>query len=507
MTLKRMRRLLALAAALLVLACAAARAAEDGFSSVYTYNYDYWEEIRESPDAYRADQVVFSTSLGLERPMQRPQSLFVQGGDLYVADTGNNRILQLRRDGEAFALTRIIDSVAGAEPAGFDTPNDVFVNAAGDIYVADTNHNRVVMMDKDLNFVRAYVKPEDSTFEQNLSFLPSKVVADVAGRVYVLATNVNKGLVKYEADGTFTGFIGANQVKYDLWDYIWKAFLSSREQRAQMVSFVPTEYENICIDDEGFIYATNIVFSEYDLKSDVAKPIRRLNGIGNDILIKNGKFPPIGDVQWVEGNLDYGPSRLKDITVLDNDIYVAVDKTRGRLFGYDSQGIMLWAFGTKGNHVGAFLSAVSIEHMGHDLLVLDENECSITVFTPTEYGNLIYLANDQYLKGQYEASADTWREVLKLNANYDPAFIGIGRSLLREENYAEAMRYFKMAHDRENYGRAYRYYRKESVEKRVGWIVAVIAVLLIVPLIARQVKKMKMEVEANERRKSAGFRA
>ena len=73
-----------------------------------------------------------------------------------------------------------------------------------------------------------------------MAFLPDKLVVDAAGRVYVLATNVNKGLVKYEADGTFTGFIGANQAKYDLWDYIWKAFLSSREQRAQMASFVPT---------------------------------------------------------------------------------------------------------------------------------------------------------------------------------------------------------------------------------------------------------------------------
>ncbi|MBR6220767.1 MAG: gluconolactonase, partial [Clostridia bacterium] len=96
-------------------------------------------------------------------------------------------------------------------------------------------------------------------------------------------------------------------------------------------------------------------------------------------------------------------------------------------------------------------------------------------------------------------------EVLKLNANYDPAFIGIGRSLLRAEKYAEAMKYFKMAHDRENYGRAYRYYRKEAVEKGVGWVVAVVAVLLIVPLVLRLFRRMRMEVEANERRKSAGF--
>ncbi len=506
MTLKRLSGLLALALALMLLAPMAALAADDGFSAVYTYNYDYWGELRESPNAYRAEQVIYSGSLGLEQRMSKPQSLFVRGEDLYVCDTGNNRVLQLHRSGDDFTLTRIIDAVSGAEPSDFASPNDVFVDEKGSIYVADTNHNRVVMMDRNLNYLREYVKPTDSTFEQNLSFLPNKIVVDTAGRVYALSTNVNKGLVKYEADGTFTGFIGANQVKYDLWTYIWKAFLSTREQRAQQASFVPTEYENICIDGEGFIYATNTVFSEYDLKSDAAKPIRRLNGIGNDILIKNGRYPPIGDIQWVEGSLDYGPSKFKDITVLDNDIYVAVDKTRGRLFGYDAQGILLWAFGTKGNHVGAFLSAVSVEHMGKDLLVLDETECSITVFTPTDYGNLIYRANDEYLRGQYDTSADTWREVMKLNANYDPAFIGIGRALLREEKYADAMRYFKMAHDRENYGRAYRYYRKESAEKSIGWIVAVLAALLIVPLLVSGVKKMRMEVEADERRKAAGFK-
>ena len=164
--------------------------------------------------------------------------------------------------------------------------------------------------------------------------------------------------------------------------------------------------------------------------------------------------------------------------MLDNDIYIAVDRTRGRLFGYDPQGIMLWAFGTKGNSEGAFLSAISIEHMGTDLMVLDENESSITVFTPTEYGNLIYKANDEYLKGDYDGSADTWREVLKLNANYNSAFIGI-------------------------YGRAYRYYRKILVEKNVGWVVAVLAVLIVVPMVIRKIKAAKEEVEAYERRKIA----
>ncbi len=495
------KRFTALLLALGLLLTAAVAAADDGYTSSYTYNYDYWGEIRESPDAYRVDQVLYSTTLGLETAMRRPQSLYARDNHLYICDTGNNRIIEVIRENGQFTLGRIVDRVIGAEPETFNTPSDVFVDENGNMYVADTNNNRIVMMDAGQNLLQTYVKPSDTTFDQSLSFLPDKIVVDSSGRVFVLATNINKGLVKYEADGTFTGFIGANPVKYTMWDYIWKSFFTTKEQRAQQASFVPTEYENICIDKEGFIYATNVVFSEYDLLWDNAKPIRRINSIGSDILVKNDRYPPIGDLSWVEGSLDYGPSKFYDITVLDNDIYIAVDHTRGRLFGYDPQGIMLWAFGTKGNNTGAFLSAVSIEHMGYDLFVLDENESSVTVFTPTDYGNMIYRASNEYLKGDYEGSADTWRQVLKLNANYNLAFIGIGRSLMRQEQYEEAMEYFKMAHDRENYGRAYRYYRKIVVERNIGWIVAIVAALLIVPLIVRTVKKMRAEVEEYDRQR------
>ena len=501
MIVKRMTRLMALCLAAMLLMPLTLALGDDGYSSTYTYNYDFWNEMHESPDAYRVTDVIYSGTLGLETAMRRPQSLFARDDRLYVADTGNNRILQLRHVNGTFTLERIIDRVKGTEPETFSAPNDVSVDAVGNIYVADTNNNRVVMMDKNLNFIRSYVKPEDTTYDQNLNFLPNKIVVDSSGRVFVLATNVNKGLVKYEADGSFSGFIGANMVSYNLWDYIWKTFFTTKEQREQQIAFVPTEYENICIDSDGFIYATNTVFSEYDLEWDIAKPIRRLNSIGNDILVKNDKWPPIGDRQWVEGSQDYGPSKLKDVTVLENDIYIAVDRTRGRVFGYDPQGIMLWAFGTKGNNEGAFLAAVSIEHMGHDLFVLDENDCSITIFTPTEYGDLIYKASDQYLRGEYEASADTWREVLKFNANYNLAFIGIGRALMRQEQYEEAMRYFKMGHDRENYGRAYRYYRKVLVEENIGWVVAVAVCLIVVLFGVKTVKKIKAEVAENDRRK------
>lgn len=499
------RRLAAILLVLVILVSSGgALAAQDGYAPCYTYNYDYWNDIRQSPDVYRVETVLYTGDLGLDKQMSRPQSLYIRNQDIYVCDTYNNRILQIRKENDTFSLLRIIDQIQGSEVATLNTPNDVFVDVDNNIYIADTNNERIVMVDENLNLIKTFVKPVDETFDQQNRFLPNKLVVDVSGRVFTLVTNVNKGVAKFENTTEFTGFMGANKAKYNFFDYIWKTYFSTKEQRAQQEAFVPTEYANLYIDDESFIYATNTVFSEYDLLSDVAKPIRRLNGVGNDILIKKDNYPPpVGDLYWVEGNNQNGPSKLVDITVLENDIYVAVDKTRGRIFGYDPQGIMLWAFGNLGNSEGSFNNAISIEHMGRDLYVLDQSEGSITVFTPTAYGNLIYDASAAYLRGDYDGSAAAWEQVLEQNANYDLAYIGIGRALMRKDRFTEAMKYFEMAHDTVNYGRAFRLWRKIWVEENIIWIAVLLAVLLLVPVVLRRIKKIKMEVEVYERNQVA----
>lgn len=478
---------------------------QDGYSTSYTYGYDYWKDVQESPDAYRVKTVIDSITLGLDDKtgkMNKPQSLFVRGSDLYIVDTSNNRILQLEYRDNTYRLTRIIDHVTGGNPETFKTPYDVFVDTEDNIYVADYGNYRVVMMDKDLNLLKVFTKPTDSTFDQKLDFLPKKITVDVAGRLYAIVTNVNKGLVKYEADTTFTGYIGATPVNVSMAEYIWKRYFQTREQREASASFVPTEYENLYIDKDNFIYTTTTTFNDWDLDSGSAKPIRRLNGLGTDILVRNDHKAPIGDLWWQEGDSTYyGPSRMTDITVFDNEIYVALDRIRGRLFGYDDQGVLLWAFGTRGGINGAFTRAISIEHMGYDLLVLDEAKNSVTVFTPTEYGKMIYNATELYQAGEYEKSAEEWKNVMKMNANYPLAFRGIGRAIMRENRFEEAMQYFKLAHDDENYGRAFKLYRKEWVEKNIWWILLILAAVVIIPLTIGKIKRTKWEVIMHENSK------
>lgn len=469
--------------------------AQVGYEYQYSYTYDYWGELRYAPDAYRVQTVLNSSSLGLDKSMAAPGSLFFKQDRLYIVDSGNNRILQLRRSKGSYAVERIIDSfIDRGFPGTFRSPSDVFVTEEGDLFICDTGNERVLKMDSDLNLLLTLTKPLDETFDQRIAFLPVKVVADVTGRAFVLVRNVNKGLAKFENNGEFTGFIGAMPVSYSIADQVWR-LLSTRQQREQQASFVPTEFDNVYIDPKGFIYSVTTTFQEYDLIWDVARPIRKLNAVGSDILVKNGEFPPIGDIDWGTAGGYSGPSKFSDITVLDNEVYVALDKTRGRLFAYDDQGRNLFIFGGSGNMAGYFRNAASIEHTGYELLVLDSLEASVTIFEPTEYGRLIYKATEEYQHGEYTLSAQSWQRVLELNGNFELAYIGVGRALLREERYEEAMRYFKLANDEVNYSKAFAEQRKIWVEQNIGWIFAVFAAALAVPLAIGRFKRIREELQ------------
>ena len=465
----------------------------------YTYNYDFWDETQYSPDSYAVKTTLSYLELGLDKRLSNASSLFVHDNYIYVCDAGNNRIIEILFENDAYTVTRVIDSFTGdTEPLTFSNPQDIYVTDDGHIYICDYGNGRVLKLTSDLEYVMSFTQPDDDLFDSSISFLPNKLIVDDAGRVYLVAVHVNKGLIKYEADGTFTGFVGSTPVTYDWYEYIWKNYLMTKEQRAQTQDFVPTEYDNIAVDKDGFMYVVTTHFDESELKSDQAMPLRKLNSLGNDILIKNGNNPPIGDIDWSSAGGYSGSSKFIDVTALDNDTYFALDQTRGRIFGYDSQGNLLYAFGGNGNKDGYFRKPVSIEHMGYDLLVLDATDGQITVFTPTEYGAKIYAALESYQLGDYDTSADIWREVLTLNGNYELAYIGIGRALLRQGEYKEAMKYFETKMDEDNYAKAFKLYRKEWVEDHIVIIFVVIVLALLIPFVIGRIKNVREEVAKYE---------
>ena len=454
----------------------------------YTYNYDFWEEQVASPDAYRVSDFFLGTHFGIGHFVE-PQGLFIRENRIYVCDSGNNRIVIIEVDENGqHNLSRIVTSVIiDGEESRLAYPMDIFECREGIIYVADTNNNRILKLDSDWNYIMSIHRPDDDSIDDFIEFQPLKLIVDFANRIFVQVRNVNKGLMEFDSRGEFTTYMGANKVWFNMIDYIWR-FFSTQEQRARMELFIPTEYNNLALDSDGFIYVTN--------STAHIDPVRRLNAMGQDILIRNGYEAPIGDIKPGNAGGRTGPSRFVDVVAFENDSYACFDRVRGRIFMYDFQGNLLYAFGGVGNREGFFELPAAIDRMGTSLYALDadRNSSSITRFELTAYGEKINLALDEYKAGRYEASANVWEEVLKMNGNYDLAYIGIGRAALRQGEYQKAMRYYSLKHYREGYGKAFQLYRKEWMETNLWKIILILAIAVTVPLAVKKSMNLIKEI-------------
>lgn len=460
-------------------------------ASNYTYTYDFWDIEQSSPDAYNPIGEWLGKDLGIDN-FKDPQGLFIRDNRLFICDSGNNRIVVIEYINEKHQFIKEITStVINGEESNLSNPTDVFETEIGDLFICDTNNQRILHLDASGNFIKEITKPQDESIAIDADFLPLKLIVDKADRIYVQVKNVNKGLMEFDGNGDFTGYVGANKVQVNIKDYIWK-MISTKAQRAQMQLFVPTEYNNLCLDEDGFIYATTSTFDADTITK--ANPIRRLNSIGTDILVRNGWVEPIGDLQWSDEGGINGSSRFVDVVAMKYDSYGCLDRVRGRIFMYDFQGNLLYAFGGNGNKLGSFLYPVAIDNMEDSLYVLDARTGGFTRFELSEYGRFISEGIAEYKKGNYELSSKRWEEVLRLNGNYDLAYIGIGRALLRQGEYKEAMEYFKVKRDTKNYSKAFQLYRKEWIEDNIIYLLIGIGAVIIIPKLISFGKKVKKEV-------------
>jgi hypothetical protein len=453
----------------------------------YTYNYDFWREQVASPDAYRVSEYMLGSTLGVGN-FRDPRGLFIRDNRVYVCDSGNDRILlfEVKENGAHVLVKSVSSVVIDGKASNLSYPMDIFENRDGYLYIADTNNNRVLKLDSNWNYVSVIDKPVDESIGEDTDFLPVKLVVDFANRVFIQARNINKGLMEFDSRGEFSGYIGANKVHVNIIDYVWK-LISTKAQRERMDLFIPTEYSNACLDEDGFIYVTN--------STGQTDPVRRLNAMGQDILIRNGYEDPVGDLSPGDAGGIIGRSRFIDVAAFSNDSYACFDRTRGRIFMYDFQGNLLYAFGGIGNREGSFTLPVALANMGYSLYALDSGAASLTRFDLTGYGQLINNALNEYRAGRYEASAELWEKVLKMNGNYDLAYIGIGRAALRQGEYQKSMKYYKLKHYREGYGKAYQLYRKQWTEENLWKILLILGILLIVPPAVRFIVKLIKEIK------------
>jgi len=470
--------------------------ARAGSLTNYTYTYNEWTVPIPSPDAYRVSAFILGEGLGIGH-FHMPQDLHVHRNFLYVADSGNHRIVVIEFfEDTTFEVVDVrthvyIDGVAST----FNNPAGIFVSdwelTRGDIFIADTFNHRILHLDENWNLIVEITHPAQhgSLLPENLDFLPNKLVVDFSGRLFVQATHVNRGLMEFDRYGIFAGYMGAPPVEISPIDQFWR-MIATREQRERMSLFVPVEYNNVSIDHEGFLFVTQFM----DDEANELQTVRRLNAMGVDVMIRNGFHYPMGDLWWGEGAHMSGPSELIDVTALPNNTFVVFDRNRGRLFAYDPQGELLYAWGGPGNREGFFMLPAALDSMGFTLFALDTTVGAITRFDLTEYGTLINEALAMYQRGLYEESYDTWNEVLRMNGNFGLAYIGLARALLRRGYYREAMHFFQLQNDARNYGRAFNFYRRQWMEENFWMFVLGFGILIFVPPVVKTVLKVRKEI-------------
>lgn len=465
-----------LAAMITVLANPASAAAS---SAPYeSYNYNYWEEAVPSPDAYLPLRTISGSDLGIGEFKDPGDVNVSSAGKTYILDSGNSRIVVLDNE---LKLLRVIDGfMQNGSKESFNVPGGLFVDQQERIYVADTGNGRVVVLDEEGGLLNMIAKPESDILATNFQFQPQKLTVDHVGRVYVVAQGVYEGIMQFDEHGAFIGYVGTNKVERDYREYIWRMF-STKAQRAQMVLFVPTEFSNVDIDPKGFVYATNI-----DPGSN--EPIKRLNPSGEDVLKRFGYFDVKGDVAYRNS---VGPSKLIDVKVLGNGMYSVLDATQNRVFTYDDEGHLLYVYGGKGNQVGTLKAPVAIEQSGPYSLVLDRGKANLAVYEPTRFGSKVNEAVVLHYQGEDTKAVNIWKEVLQLNANYDIAYIGIGKSLLMEKKNKEALGYFELGMDRKSYSVAYKRYRREMMKEHFGTFLTAVIALVAAVIAARLALKWR----------------
>ncbi len=457
------------------------------------YNYSYYGEVIHSAPGMTFAQYFNAQTLGVT--FSSPEDLKVYEDMIYIVDSSTNQLVVVNNDfsldeaHQIFALSadysqELADNgITGITSVSLNTPSGIEVVESG-IYICDTGNKRIVKLNHDFEVIAIFDDVQDVTFEE-ISFEPKKITVDSSERMYVVAKNVYEGIVEINSDGTFNRYTGVNPLKLTPIE-IFQRSLMTEEQLAQMQLYLPTEYTNVVINEDNFIYATS-----KPSENNAENPIQLINPKGVDVIKRNGYFPPMGDIQYIEGRNNYvidGPSNLVDIAITHNGIYTVLDQKRSRLFTYDSEGNLLYINGDDGSQSDKFSEGVAIDYLGDDLLILDRGTKTVVVYRLTEFGSLVNQAIAYHSDGEFELAAMVWQQVVTMNSNYEIAYNGIGKLKLRQENYKEAMDYFKLGHDQYYYSKAFKAYRNEMIKDNFAFIGGG-AVLLVGALIGLRIYK------------------
>jgi len=459
----------------------------------FTYDHTGVEAV-PSTNIYQVKVIVDEYVMGTTK-MENPTDIFVDKQDrIFILDSGNCRVLVLDKEYkcikvlEEFTYKVNVDGEVKEEilTLAKDAQGLFFRDATQMLYIADTENNRILVTDLDGNVLRVHEKPKDENklLKEEDAYKPKKVIVDNMGIMYVTSGLVNTGALLVDSENNFLGFYGINKIKASsevLTEYFWRSIMTDAMNAQSEMSFQPVEFYNMFWSEDRFVYAVS------PINDKVASSVVKLNALGNDVSPQ-----PIEFSEDYLKSFSYGSSLLlADITVDNDGAITLLEQETGRIFQYDGECNLLAAFGGKGYQKGSFQKPVSIESDSkNNILILDKEKKTVTVMEQTFYGQMIRTANRLYNEGLYMESIEPWQEVLRMNANYTQAYVGMGKAFMSMGDYKKAMEYFELGQSKEDYADAKAALREEIIRDNFAVVAIVVVVILLGILFFEQIRDL-----------------
>ena len=395
--------------------------------------------------------------------LSKASDIFYFNNSLYIADTGNGRIIQTDIKG------KIIREYKHAE---FVSPTGVFVTEES-VYVADKGAKAVFKLSHELSGLELntavielkVVKPVNSQIFGKQDFVPTKVAVKSNRNIYVIGEGSTNGIIEFNYDGEFLGYLGINSVEQS-----WKSVLYDILNIKIDGKSKPSAPTNVALGLKGSILSTNV---------NVAETFKRLNITGINTLQATTQYPTV---------------TLADI-IMNDEGYIYMVGEQGEVYEYDSKGNLLFNFNTydfgqtKALGLTSKPSGICIDSNGN-IYILDSNYSNIQIYQKTVFVDLVHTALTLYNDGLYEESKPYWEEIQRQNTSFSLAHTALGSALSKEGKYDEALHEFELARDYAGYSQAYWEIRNAAIQSNLPlWLGIIVGAVILLVVLSKVYKK------------------
>lgn len=455
---------------LLVLPKTRSISASDSPYKTFTENRD--RELIETQEAYTPKSSINVVYNGLS--ISKAEDMVIDSDDyLYIADTGNKRIL---------VLDNALNPIYSFGEDTLSYPRGIY-KLDNNIYITDYNSlkqiGRILVYEynKELNTAtlkKEFFTPSSWMLETDgYIYKPLKIAVSENGYMYVTSEGSSSGVLMIDPDNNFITYFASNSPTYTTFEKVMYFLFEGTKWADQNRKIAPSPY-NVMLNGSGYVYT--ITKSEMD-EDGFTDNFKKVNTGGTNY------FP-----RQMTGTTDFIDSYFGKY----GNTYAISES--GQIYEYDDEGNLLFKFSGKGDNLdvyGLFSSASSIVVASNDnLYVIDSTRNNLQVFVPTTYCNYVHEALALYKDAKYEEALEIWQEVLRYNSMFDLAHKGVGLAYYMSGNYEEALKEFYIAYDKVDYSDAFWEIRNiYLIEHLSTWIIVVISLIVVITAIALTNKK------------------